>query len=177
MDADRDGKLFEKEALEYAVRTADLQAAAGAARVALKVSQQGNGLFDLFDANSDGRLSDRELRQVPAVLRSLDRDKDGSLTRSDVPRSYLVMVEPGSVSGNLLGAYLGSVGVGNFSTEPQVPQAGPLWFRKMDRNRDGDVSRREFLGTDAHFRQIDADGDGLLSSTEAERYDQQARPR
>ena len=45
--------------------------------------------------------------------------------------------------------------------------AGPLWFRKMDRNRDGDVSRREFLGTDSEFRKIDTDGDGLISLEEA----------
>ncbi len=37
----------------------------------------------------------------------------------------------------------------------------------MDRNRDGDVSRREFVGTDAAFRALDIDGDGLLSPAEA----------
>jgi hypothetical protein len=45
--------------------------------------------------------------------------------------------------------------------------AGPLWFRKMDRNRDGDVSRREFLGSDEEFARIDTDGDGLISLEEA----------
>ena len=29
---------------------------------------------------------------------------------------------------------------------------GPLWFRNMDRNRDGDVSRKGFLGSDEEFR-------------------------
>ena len=51
------------------------------------------------------------------------------------------------------------------------PTAGPLWVRKMDRNRDGDVSRREFLGTEAEFRKIDGDGDGLISAQEAEEAD------
>ena len=41
----------------------------------------------------------------------------------------------------------------------------------MDRNRDGDVSRREFLGTDEEFRRIDTDGDGLISALEAQRAD------
>jgi Ca2+-binding EF-hand superfamily protein len=60
-----------------------------------------------------------------------------------------------------------------FGRRPQPTQAarGPEWFRKMDRNGDGDVSPREFLGTDEQFRAIDADGDGLISVEEAEAYD------
>ena len=46
-------------------------------------------------------------------------------------------------------------------------QVGPVWFQKMDRNGDGDVSRREFLGTDEDFRKIDTDGDGLIDMKEA----------
>ena len=48
-------------------------------------------------------------------------------------------------------------------------QAGPSWFRKMDRNHDGDVSRREFLGPRAQFDRLDRDRDGLISSDEAGR--------
>ncbi|HEV3235798.1 MAG TPA: hypothetical protein VGZ25_02350, partial [Gemmataceae bacterium] len=54
---------------------------------------------------------------------------------------------------------------------------GPVWFRKMDRNGDGDVSRREFLGSDEDFRRIDADGDGLISLEEAEKADEWYRKR
>ena len=45
----------------------------------------------------------------------------------------------------------------------------------MDRNRDGDVSRREFLGKAADFRTIDADGDELISREEAEAADKRYR--
>jgi hypothetical protein len=45
----------------------------------------------------------------------------------------------------------------------------------MDRNGDGDVSPREFLGSREDFRRIDADGDGLISAEEAERYDAAVR--
>ena len=53
---------------------------------------------------------------------------------------------------------------------------GPLWFQKMDINHDGDLSRREFLGTDEDFKRIDRDGDGLISAAEAEAYDREVRP-
>ncbi len=37
----------------------------------------------------------------------------------------------------------------------------------MDRNRDGDLSPREFIGPRAMFRRLDADGDGLIDASEA----------
>jgi hypothetical protein len=38
----------------------------------------------------------------------------------------------------------------------------------MDRNQDGDVSAREFLGTSTQFAELDTDQDGLMSVSEAE---------
>ena len=37
----------------------------------------------------------------------------------------------------------------------------------MDRNCDGDVSRREFLGSHDDFQQLDANADGLIDAAEA----------
>src|SRR5207302_1142297 len=59
--------------------------------------------------------------------------------------------------------------------QPPQPPRGPAWFVKMDRNGDGDVSRREFIGTDEQFKAIDTDGDGLISVEEAEAYDKKMR--
>jgi hypothetical protein len=58
---------------------------------------------------------------------------------------------------------------------PVQTARGPLWFRKMDRNGDGFVSLREFLGSKEDFLRIDADGDGLISPEEAEREDVRLR--
>ena len=38
------------------------------------------------------------------------------------------------------------------------PVSAPAWFLKMDRNGDGDISPREWLGTEEEFRMIDTDG-------------------
>jgi len=37
----------------------------------------------------------------------------------------------------------------------------------MDRNRDGDVSHREFLGPRTQFDRLDRDRDGLIDPEEA----------
>ncbi len=49
----------------------------------------------------------------------------------------------------------------------KVDPAWPDWFRNLDRNTDGVLTRAEFLGTDEQFRRTDTDGDGLISPAEA----------
>src|SRR5439155_26235783 len=127
------------------------------------------GLFDLLDANRDGTLNVHEMLQAPTLLDRLDKAGKGYLTESDVPRVWQVMVRHGPAGG--LG--YSAVGDGGFNPVfrggPTMPQhkGGPLWFRQMDHNDDGYVSRREFLGSDALFKKIDTDGDGLISVAEA----------
>jgi Ca2+-binding EF-hand superfamily protein len=161
-DRDGDGKLTEKEMLAWV----DLAAEGANRTTTVSFTEAGRGLFQVLDADQDGRLSVRELRNAWRRLARLDRHRRGRVGRDDIPLQYQIAVARG----------VGYRPVG--LNAPAVRSArGPEWFRKMDRNGDGDVSPREFLGSRADFRKIDADDDGLISALEAERYDAAVRAR
>jgi hypothetical protein len=152
----------------------ELQAKAMGVGVVLTVTDQGRGLFDQIDANRDGRLSVRELRTAVNLVADLDRDQDGRVGKDEIPRNYLAALSRGSVNTNVVsGTALVSFANLNVTnvTRGGAARTGPIWFQKMDLNYDGDVSRREFLGTAEQFNQIDADGDSLIGKEESERFD------
>jgi Ca2+-binding EF-hand superfamily protein len=165
-DRDGDGKLTEAEVNAWF----DLQSKAVGSYVSLAVAENGRGLFDILDANRDGSLGLRELRTAWERLKPCDRKGNGYITREDIPRQFQLTLGLGQSAAFPRPAF-----------QPGGPQPtaatarGPLWFRKMDRNGDGDVSLREFLGTREEFDKIDTDHDGLITVEEAERYDELMR--
>jgi Ca2+-binding EF-hand superfamily protein len=172
VDRNGDGKITEAELVAYLDHLQELQKRTRAGSVTLELSDQSRGLFDLLDTNRDGRLSVREMRGAPKLLGQLDRGGKGHLTREDIPRSYRLEVRRGPISQGGAGGINAIVSrylTPYAKSEPEQAQRGPLWFRKMDRNRDGDVSRKEFLFGEELFRLIDTDGDGLISVEEAEK--------
>ena len=146
--------------------------------MSLVLTNQSRGLFDLLDVNRDGRLGVRETRRAPELLKGLDRDGKGYLTQADVPHTYRVLLRRGPADQGLnnpaalVSLYLGG---GRRESEP-VMTTGPAWFRKLDRNRDGDVSRQEFLFSKEAFRRLDTDGDGLISEEEAKKAEPRGLP-
>jgi Ca2+-binding EF-hand superfamily protein len=181
IDRDGKGKVTKNDLVAYVRKMSDLQARATAACISLVFIEDGQGLFDFLDADHDGRLIAHEMLKAPALLGRLDRDGKGYLTPSDVPGRCQLLVRRGPAAGPGYSAlfykggslYPGTeVGEGEDDRPPPPePKAGPLWFRKMDRNGDGFVSRREFPGGDDLFNKIDTDGDGLISAEEAIKAD------
>jgi Ca2+-binding EF-hand superfamily protein len=149
-DRDGDGKLTKQELKTYL----DMQTLGSTCFITVNVTEVGRSLFDQLDANGDGRLSVRELRTAWARLKAFDTKNEGGLTRSMLPRKFRASLSQGQN------------GFQGRTRRSQVSRA-PLWFQKMDRNNDGDVSPREFLGTEEEFRMLDEDGDGLISAEEA----------
>jgi Ca2+-binding EF-hand superfamily protein len=137
----------------------------------LTVVDRGPSLFEFLDADHDGRLSPRELRSAWTRMQPWDRANTGRITRQQVPRQFQFVISHGQPRSHLAAVGPGYADMPLFRDRAR----GPLWFRKMDRNGDGDVSPTEFLGTAEQFRRLDLDGDGLIDATEAERADQGSR--
>jgi hypothetical protein len=135
--------------------------------VRLQASFERQPLFTKLDADGDMRLSRRELRGAQAVLSSVDVDGDGQVGLAEFGGRYRLAF---SVPNLLDGANPRMVA--QVEAMPRGPSQrsmdGPKWFAAMDRNGDGDVALREFLGSIDAFKQLDADEDGLISPTEAE---------
>jgi Ca2+-binding EF-hand superfamily protein len=160
-DRDGDGRISEKEFDAFL----ELRSALPASPVVLTIADRGKSLFDFLDANRDGKLGMRELNTAWDRLALWDRDADGRITRTGVPDQYQITLSYGQQRNTEPAPFPGY----GPASRPTRPVRGPLWFRKMDRNNDGDVSPREFLGTMEQFRKLDLDGDGLISVEEAER--------
>jgi Ca2+-binding EF-hand superfamily protein len=167
-DANGDGKLTKAEFDNYF----DLQDSFRNVSLAVTPAVQTPTLFQLLDENRDGRLGVRELRTSWDRLVVLEPGTDDVITRNAIVPTVSLRLSR-SLDRFTLNQQQFIYEQPN--QQVRVPQNGPVWFRKMDRNADGDVSRSEFLGTKAEFDTMDTDKDNLVSLAEAEAYDTATR--
>jgi Ca2+-binding EF-hand superfamily protein len=136
----------------------------GGTQAAIGAAIDGNPLLRLLDRDNDQRLTMRERQELSGMLAALDRDGDGAVGSSEMPMPIRLAVTLGAHVHELLST---PVGAARAIAPRESAPAAPAWFTSMDKNHDGDLSRSEFLGNSEQFRQIDGDGDGLVSIAEA----------
>ncbi len=164
VDADGNGQVFTNEIEEFL----QLENLVDQGHIMVTYDSNELSLFSLLDLNKDNRLTPRECLQATTAWKSSDTNQDGQLARSELSgklRLSIELVKPRLFQNAI-------VQQGAMTGEPIIsPQSSstPVWFRGMDRNVDGDISRREFIGNDDAFRKWDRDGDGLISAAEAGR--------
>lgn len=161
VDANGDGMVMRAELKQYL----EVSAALAQAALVLTVSDDAKTLFEILDTDLDNRLNVRDFRKGAAEMNKFDHDQDERLATSDLRSKYgftvtLARPEQFQDPGTMMRPQ---------ARQPRIRTmtAGPTWFRKMDRNQDGDLTWREFLGTRADFDRIDADGNGLIDLNEA----------
>lgn len=168
MDRDGDEKVFAEEVQDYVSVVCE----PASTTCQVNLYDTGQGFFQMMDSSGDGRISVRELRTLEEALREYADGPDGSIEPGESGRHYHVEFVRGSFQ--IFGESQRMVVQG--PTFIERPAVGPIWFQRMDRNSDGDLtydSRTsyggEFLGPREAFHLLDADGDGLVDAQEAER--------
>jgi Ca2+-binding EF-hand superfamily protein len=167
-DRNSDGRLTRKELKNYL----DLLNSAAGLQMTLSLVATGQGLFQVLDVNGDGQLSVREMRNAWARLADFDEDGDGCISLKEFPQQFRLTVSDNPAIGYSAPPGVEVTGMRRpDGTGRSTSGRGPVWFRKMDRNGDGDISRSEWLGSKEDFDRIDTDKDNLISVEEAEAFD------
>ncbi|MCG8449115.1 MAG: hypothetical protein MI725_05990, partial [Pirellulales bacterium] len=133
-------------------------------QIAVGAVVDGNPLLRLLDTDGNQKLTQRERRKLADHLQRLDRNRDGSIGRAEIPTAIRLAVSQGPHVHKPLALPV----VASAKRNTRTATAAPRWFLGMDRNQDGDLSRREFKGNPAQFAKLDRDGDDLISAEEAQ---------
>jgi Ca2+-binding EF-hand superfamily protein len=159
LDANEDDRVFPEEFATYLTR----QRTASLSQVQVLVTRAADPVFGALDADYDERLGAREIDGAAGRLATFDANGDGSVTSDEIPDRMMIELSRGTTTGGMMADVP--------STSPVIVprRQGPTWFQRMDSNGDGDVSRREFLGSHDRFVQLDNDQDGFIDAHEADR--------
>ncbi|HUG19082.1 MAG TPA: hypothetical protein VMM56_08910, partial [Planctomycetaceae bacterium] len=139
-------------------------------QISIGAVNDGYPMLPVLDPNDDGRFTLRELRGLAESLKQFDRNQDGQIQRDELRPTIRVAFGMGPFAHQAL------AGIRSVNSSATSLVSGPEWFVRMDRNKDGDLTRQEFPGTDAQFDRLDADGDEFISAEEALEYDRKTAP-
>ncbi len=131
-------------------------------QVAVGAVVDGFPLFRLLDNDNNHQLTQREQRETVSFLASLDRNADGQIDRRELPTPIRLAV----THGPHVHRHLANATAAQREPSKAKDAEAPAWFTGMDRNHDGDLSKREFQGSPAQFAKLDSDNDGLISRNE-----------
>lgn len=174
VDSDHNEMIVRDEIYKFVER----ESIAVNSRIEVTVEQEGKTLFSLLDANADRRLTEREFIEGFTRLSDYDVSRDDRFAESELGTEFTLTIGLGQSDIRRNNApEMAMMNSPQRQTDAILPGAaagaGPEWFRRMDRNQDGDVNRREFIGTAAMFNEMDRSGDGLISAAEATAVSQQ----
>ena len=160
VDANGDGMLFREELTPLV----DFDAIAVQARIEMLVGDEGKTLFELLDGNTDRRLTTREIREGFTRLASVDRNHDERVAQSELESRFKLTFSFGRNQ-----MFTPNANPQNTPVTPRLrsQNTGPIWYRRMDRNLDGDITWREFLGSREQFTKLDQNGDLMIDLNEA----------
>lgn len=109
-----------------------------------KMKSPGRGDFlAVFDTDGDNKVDASEYDGTAAAFRKFDTDGDGTVTYAEIyPERMMAAKESG----------------------PKPESANVL--QSLDKDGDGKVARSEFTGSDAAWKRLDTNGDGVLTSAD-----------
>ncbi|WP_437205144.1 hypothetical protein [Planctomicrobium sp. SH664] len=167
VDLDGNGEVTVAEVEQFFT----LDALAEQCQLLITVSDVTRTLFEILDADQDQRLTPREIRTSRQRILEADRNRDGALTPTELstqlritfsqPELLETQPDPGMMANSNSGQAI-----------LREPLRGPLWFRKMDDNQDGELSWREFPGPREIFERLDVNRDLCIDLDEAEQAEQ-----
>ncbi len=130
----------------------------------LNVGSADDPIFLALDTNKSGGLEAREIQTAGEKLSEIDANRDGHLGVSELPSIITISMTSRYQPNN--GQLAVTPNQYNSPTSRQKKLDVPNWFTQMDHNRDGEISRLEFIGSEASFEKLDANSDGFVAPAE-----------